>query len=97
MPTPTEEKPTTAERMKAAQKRAVFVTWVDSSGAGHWMDADFAASKVRAGPIYTVGYVLREDDEEIVLVQSLDFDNDNVGHTLAIPKVAVLDVWEIDQ
>ncbi len=89
--------PTSKEVIAAAEKRAVFVKWVDSCAAGNWMDANHAASKIKATAVVSVGYVLRDDDVELVLAQSLDDDCTNVGHVLTIPHVAVVGIWEIDQ
>lgn len=88
--------PTSKEIIAAAKKRAVFIEWVDSCGAGHWQNADKVTERLKATTVISVGYVLRDDDEEIVIAMSLDVVTEDVAHVLAIPHVAVVGIWEID-
>lgn len=88
--------PTPAEIFDAAKRRAVFVRWIDSCGSGGWRAVE-PMYQMHASTVDSVGYVLREDEEEIVIAQSLDPDNDSVDNCLTIPRVGIVDIWEIDQ
>ena len=94
MPAPKKGRPV----LDRTLRRAVFVEWMDAVGwhAG-WIDLDQISERLSCTTILSVGYVLRENKDEIVLVQSVDTKNATGDHVLAIPKNRVLKVWEIDQ
>ena len=74
--------------------KEVKVEWIDSTGAqGGWQfveDCRVATSKVT-----TYGFVVREDDDMLVIAQSYspadgEGDSAQVNGVIAIPKVAVI-------
>jgi len=74
--------------------KRVEVTWRDTCGSDDWMkvaDALLCKNSV----IKTVGYLLSESDDLLILVRSCDITTDMVGAPIAIPKTAVVDVREI--
>lgn len=64
------------------------VTWRDSFTFSGWVDVDFARSMTYS-VIQTTGYVVHEDDDVLVIVQSTS-NTDNVLNTLAIPKCCIV-------
>lgn len=73
----------------------VRVRWVDSQGGGGWRDVGDAPNW-RPTEIVTVGFVLEDHDDFLVLVQSLaspDADGDSQADGwLTIPRQAILEV-----
>ena len=67
-----------------------LVTWVDAAHTEGWVDpdeaefADFGVSVCRC-----VGFVIRENDDEILLAQSVDDRHGRIDAVMAIPKVAI--------
>lgn len=66
----------------------VEVHWVDSSTVHGWVDHEVAAGR----PVYravTVGYLIADDDEKLVIVSTVAQDGD-VCATMVIPQVQVI-------
>jgi hypothetical protein len=65
-----------------------LVDWVDAAHRDGWHDpddlGDFGISVCR-----TVGYVLRDNEEEVWLAQSVDIRHGNVDAVMAIPRRAI--------
>lgn len=74
----------------AKKKRhyAVAVDWEDSQIIGRWHSVDQMPS-TRNGLIRSVGFLMREDKNEIVIATSYDEENDNVSCVVAIPRSAI--------
>lgn len=65
----------------------VIVTWVDSASNGrHWVGADEAMGHVVCA---SVGFVHKKRRKTLVLAQSVNTTGGQVGHLLAIPRVAI--------
>jgi len=81
-------------------KRIVKVTWVDSSSPVDrvWMPSDEAAKPTRVDCI-TVGYLLYEDEENLVLVSGVAPTDDkgsfDVSGVTTIPQVAVAKIEDL--
>lgn len=76
----------------------VVVEWLDSAGNANWMAAG-KAQDMRLSHCVSVGFLMRNDDEQVVLSQSFDPPTagsdetvTNVMHLLCIPKIAVTNV-----
>lgn len=68
-----------------------WIRWVDSVRlSSEWqpLPANFEPAVIE-----TVGFVMRETDTSLVVVQSIDNENGNVSGAMAIPKVAVIKRW----
>ena len=79
----------------AALARPVIVRWVDASGGpSGWTRIDYIHDKVGPEPVESIGYVLKDDKDQILLVQSIG--GTDVDNVMAIPKTWVLGIWEID-
>jgi len=75
--------------------KLLLVEWTDAAHHEGWVDAKeltgFGVSRCRC-----VGFVLREDEDEILLAQSTDTRHGNVDSVMAIPRVAIVKVRELD-
>lgn len=69
--------------------RIVEVHWLDSNQSFGW-----TSTIPEAALIKTVGFVIKDNDNEIVISNSLD-NNENSMSPLAIPYECVVGVWEI--
>ena len=70
--------------------KIIEVEWEDASG-GHYWDTAESLSKERIYIVKTVGYVVRDDDEYVILVQCVDNNKDGAsvsGH-MRIPRAYI--------
>src|SRR5271155_2278730 len=71
-----------------------YVTWQDSSAPrGTWCDKDMAAVDVADMTVQSVGFVVFEDEERVVLAHSVM--GDNVGAPITIPKRSIVSRLQI--
>ena len=75
---------------------ANFVRWVDSAsiGEGRWLRRDeIDPSSLTANGLEqaTIGFVIDESDEVLLLAQSYSVVDPMVGAALAIPKAAIIE------
>jgi len=66
----------------------VEIDWIDSSGVGGWSDADYI-EKQEPSVCLAIGYIVRETDKFVTIVQSLDLTDGTYYHSLTIPKFAI--------
>lgn len=74
-------------------KRAEWIRWVDSVRLNSdWQRVpdDYTITSVD-----TLGFVLREDDDAVVIAMCVDPSNQMISGSMAIPKVAIVARWEI--
>jgi hypothetical protein len=82
------------ERVSEAELEVRCVEWIDSAGGTRWMQL---SEIVGNGPdrCFSVGYVLRETDDQLTLLQSLapHDDHQDYGQSgdnyIVIPKFAI--------
>lgn len=70
----------------------IEVLWVDSSGSHAWSvrrEEIEAEARKTAMYVRTVGYVTDEDDDSIMLTESVT-GNDRIGCATTIPKFAIV-------
>lgn len=68
-----------------------LVTWLDIvSHDGAWMDIS-EAKEYKPAPIQTVGWIIKEEEEYIVIVSSKDGE-ELVGSVNAIPRSAIISI-----
>lgn len=76
--------------------KRVEVQWLDSVGNGDWEQKDEALSSAEESMIHwTIGYVLNETEEYILLIGSKNNNESVVQGTMQIPKACVLNVKEL--
>lgn len=62
------------------------VTWVDSQSSSDWQPAP---DEVGAAIVESVGFVILETEDTLVLTHSLDRENGNICLDMAIPKCSI--------
>lgn len=72
-----------------------FVEWIDSASHSTWRNVE--DSKVNRLSIYTIAFVVHEDDESITMSHSIHEveDGDNVMDPVTIPKAAILSRYKV--
>jgi hypothetical protein len=82
---------------KSAGVERIEVDWVDSCSAYGWM-GEAEALEARTTRCSTIGFVVREDDEEIAIAQNRTLDGraDPWGEVIAIAKSAILKYSIVD-
>lgn len=70
--------------------KMVLVEWIDSSANGRWLTHE-AMSTLVLSKCITIGYLMHEDEEKVVVAQSIDISEvpPNFNNTMMIPKVAI--------
>ena len=70
---------------------AVEVTWLDPHASGGWRAPDDELDRAVPLTCTSVGYLLRQDEERLVLVQSSadDQGDELVADSLAIPAAVI--------
>lgn len=70
-------------------KEIIVVGWKDHYDLEHaWVTIDEIPQN--AAIIITVGFVVREDDDELVLARDMDCDQDKVGGVMIIHKPLIV-------
>lgn len=80
-------------------ERILLVVWEDSAQVGAWHNEEEIPP---VGPIRSSGFLYRENEHEVVLVQSFNDTKDgpgvrtaNLAGTLVIPRSAIREVGEL--
>jgi hypothetical protein len=81
----------------ATQLRRVEVEWLDSMSEGRWVDMETAVrTATREAMCHrSVGYLIHETDDLVLLAGSRSEGGENVADTMQIPRVAVLAVHDL--
>lgn len=74
----------------------VEITWIDSMTHSGWRDIEEAMEKSVAN-CKTVGYILRKDEDMIVLAMSWSENAEQVSDVTCIPSVAVEEIVELER
>ena len=69
----------------------VRVVWYDAESSDDWQDVEGINRTVR--PIRTVGYLIEETDDHIVVAQNHDPHNGKISMIMTIPNVWI-DIFE---
>ena len=67
----------------------VYVIWHDAVSEDDWQDLD-SAKELHSHQIHSLGFLIEEDKNRIVIALSLDKENDSASQTLVIPKTWML-------
>lgn len=80
-------------------ERIVEVEWVDSTTVNGWHHPEDIPG---ADPIHSIGYLRREDEDEVVLTQSMNLAVDaprirtaKLSESLIIPRSAIRKITEL--
>lgn len=74
--------------------KVTFVTWQDAVSEDAWEDIT-EAKKSKPHTIFSVGFLIDEDDDRILLGLNWDAEREAVSQTIAIPIAWILDQREI--
>jgi len=70
----------------------VLVRWTDiASHDGAWMDLEDAKA-LKPGQMQTLGWVIKETPDYIVVASTIDQDEDIVGSVNAIPRTVITEI-----
>ena len=75
-------------------KHAEWIEWEDTWGVSTWQPISRRRTDTEPTRCYSVGYVLNETDESVVLAMSIDTLG-NCDHSLTIPKNVILKRYTI--
>ena len=76
---------------KRYTNRIAEVTWTDSATADGWDDEIIEA----AYEVYSVGYIIKEDDRQIVISQAISLTHNPFCNQTVIPKIAVTKIRDL--
>ena len=62
---------------KAIERKTVLVEWADADSSGGWKTAEQIAEMTLAEPNISVGFLVKNDDEVLVIAQTYAHDNDD--------------------
>lgn len=82
---------TTKQEVKKPEQSLYAIVWVDSASVSGWVEIDDVESKLAGAsvmPIVTVGFLIRETDDEMVLSGSIS-GKGQCESPIAIPKKAI--------
>ena len=78
---------------KDKKHKRVEIEWYDSEhNSADWV---FPPKVEKLGTVKSIGYLIHEDKEQIILVQSLDKKNGRELFRLTIPKVCIYNTKEL--
>ena len=80
-----------------------LVRWTDSNGGHGWSALTWFLENAKPSQCESIGFVLHEDDEYIVLIQSLDYAGGDVppgdvrhgDGFIAIPKAVITEQFDV--
>lgn len=75
--------------MKWPLTTLVEVEWVDSCTGGGWRSKAAYLEDAHPTICRTIGYLLKKDTQEVVVVQTMSASTGHVSDSMAIPRVAV--------
>ena len=73
----------------------ILITWQDAVSEDSWEELSEAIN-TELHTIYTLGFLIYEDETRYVVAHNFDIDRDACSQHIAIPKSWVLDIKMID-
>lgn len=64
----------------------VVVKWQDAESCDDWKGVEEVSDDYKLADIYTLGFLIKETKNHIIVGLSCDIDNDRVSSTITIPK-----------
>jgi len=74
--------------------RAIEVLWKDANTASGWLTREEALATLPQ-LCRSIGYLLLQDKEQLIIVQSVQEGNEDVGDALCLPIDSVLDIKDL--
>jgi len=72
-------------KLKLQTTKRVMIEWHDADTSQGWDDHDTAKS----GMVYSLGYIVYEDDKRINVANTVDFENGHSNCVISIPKDSI--------
>jgi hypothetical protein len=77
--------------------REVRITWTDSMTVSEgWASIEDYVTSSSSVSCVSLGFLINEDDEKLVLAMNYDPDNDHVNQTIVIPRVSVEKIEDLE-
>jgi hypothetical protein len=77
-----------------AMKKAVMIEWVDSQfGSGEWKKLEDISTNIPS--INSIGFIVKETEKVVVIVQSIDSINKNYTQDFLIPKCSIIKITRL--
>ena len=67
----------------------VYIEWVDAAGREGWENIDRVLKMKFDDPVKTVGHILKETDDLLIITGSHDEHNDTCLSYIMIPKIMI--------
>ena len=97
-----QEAPITKEAAELMSKEILYIAWVDSATTHGWVASEDTDKVCGIGHVCTVGFLVRENEKEIILAMNGATDDHTSPHgdCIAIPKVCIserrkLSAWPV--
>lgn len=75
--------------------RAEWIEWTDAWSYSGWRSIHRVEEDPNVCRNHSVGFVVKETDESVMLAQSIDTTMDNCDGVMAIPKVNIVNRYTI--
>ncbi len=75
--------------MSAQTPEVRLIEWIDSTGMAGWQPSDEVLG-LSVSTCVSVGFVVKEDETQVLLAASIDRMYENVSDVTAIPKVCIV-------
>lgn len=75
--------------------KILYVIWLDHCSVSSWMDREEAIKTADMAEIHTVGWLIHEDKDKLVLALNIDSSNDNVSDAITIYKKCITERIEV--
>lgn len=73
----------------------IHVVWHDAVSEDAWQELP-QAKELRPHDIHTLGYLIEEDDQRIVIALNLDIEREGASQTISIPKTWLLERYKVE-
>jgi len=74
--------------------KIVEITWHDAASSNRWMTAEEALDSA-LGTVRTVGRIVKQDAEKVIIVGSVCPGNQNLSEVVAIPAPWVIEIQDL--
>lgn len=75
----------------------VVIEWQDPTSVGGWIWKDKLASEFKKHPVmcYTVGWIVKENEEKIMVAGSIMVGRAQYGELFIIPKSCIISITQL--
>lgn len=80
---------------KKTSLRSAFIIWNDACSTDDWLAID-EAKKSTLARIHTLGFIVNQTDDNLIVALNHDISNNSVSQFITIPKPWILSFVEFD-